>query len=76
MNASDRDQVLTEGTTLLGRCEPVTWATPVDGSAPQTPETPGLYEHLQEAVSGARTNVNYGEAREFEKLIIVQGVQT
>ena len=60
MNVTDRDKVLSEGTTI-GCGEPVMWAGAPDDSEVRTGQPQELCKQLQDVVKGAKPNLNNRE---------------
>jgi hypothetical protein len=54
---------------MVGHCEPVTWAAPVDDLEHQPQATQGLFKQLQEVISVAKPNLNMREAQKLKELI-------
>jgi hypothetical protein len=57
MNVTDRDKVLSEGTTI-GCGEPVMWAGAPEDSEVQTGQPQELCKQLQDVVKGAKPSLN------------------
>jgi hypothetical protein len=56
---SSQDRVLAEA-TILGCCEPVTWAASIDNLKLQTQRTRSFCKQLQGVLSGAKPSLKTG----------------